>query len=254
MLVGFALVERANADEQERDALARQLDASAIRRLEEDPELSLPLASTSARLSPTETAEDALRRSLLTSNGRDVYRTGGPITELEFAPDGSRYAFTSDDGQARVLDAATGEESFARNVGQAGGVSFGSLLVHGSSGPPRILDEATGEAICRIGSKQVADAVLVGDFAVLARNGMGYVWNTKRCKLVRPLGRVGETSVSVVASPNGRRAAFVSGTEARIVDVPSGRVRYRLKHPGKQPGRLRGRSRASSSAPTGDAS
>ena len=230
VLVGFALVERANADEQERDALARQLDASAIRQLEEDPELSLLLASTSARLSPTETAEDALRRSLLTSNVRDVYRTGGPITELEFAPDGSRYAFTSDDGQVRVVDAATGEESFALAVGQAGGVSFGSLLVHGSAGPPRVLDEATGEAICTIGSKKVADGVLAGDFAVVARNGIGYVWNTRRCRLVRTLGRVGETSVSVVASPNGRRAAFVSGTEARIVDVPSGRLRFRVTH------------------------
>jgi WD40 repeat protein len=233
VLVGFALVQRANADEQAREARARQLDASAIRLLEEDPELSMLLASASARMSPTSTAEDALRRSLLTSNVRDVYRTNGPITDLEFHPDGTRYAFTSDDGWARVLDTATGEETVARRVGQAGGVSFGSLLVHGSAEPPRVLEQVTGRPLCRLGPAPVADAVLAGDFAVLARNGIGHVWQARPCKLVRTLGRVGETSVSVVASPNGRRAAFVSGREARIVDVPSGRARFRLKHPGR---------------------
>ena len=80
VVAGFALVQRANANEQEREAQARTLDASAIRLLEEDPELSLLLASESARRSPSPTAEDALRRSLLTSNVRDVYQTDGEIT------------------------------------------------------------------------------------------------------------------------------------------------------------------------------
>jgi WD40 repeat protein len=232
VVTAFALVQRANANEQEGEAQARTLDASAIRLLQLDPELSLLLASESARRSPSPTAEDALRRSLLTSNLRDVYRTDGEIRGLEFAPNGRQFAFASDDGLARVVDASTGEEVAARRIGPDGGVSFGSLLVHGASGPPRQLDPATGEVRCALGSRSVADATTAGEFAVVVRNGIGYIW-TSRCRLVRTIGRVGKTAVRVVGSPNGRRVAFLSGRFALVVDIPSGRVVFELEQPGE---------------------
>ena len=233
VVAGFALVQRSNANEQSREAQARRLDASAIRLLEEDPELSLLLASESARRAPAPTAEDALRRSLLTSHVRDVFMTDGPITELAFAGDGRQIGFASEDGSARVVDTSTGEEIAVHTVGSNGGVSFGSILVHGSSGPARVLDPATGEPRCSVGRAPVADAVVAGRFVVTVRNGIGAVSDVSSCRLVRSMGRVGQTAVRLVASPNGRRVAFLSGREARIVDPRTGRVLYRLLHPGE---------------------
>jgi WD40 repeat protein len=233
VVTGFALVQRENANEQSREAQARRLDASAVRLIEEDPELSLLLASESARSSPAPTAEDALRRALLSSRVRDVYKTGDQIIELGFAPDGKHVGFTSDDGRVRVADVSTGEIVVDRRVGPDGGVSFGSVLVHGSATAPQALEPATGELRCTLGSRSVADATTAGEFAVVVRNGIGYVWDTSGCKLVHTIGRVGKTAVKVVASPSGRRVAFLSGREARIVEVPSGRAAYRLEHLGE---------------------
>jgi WD40 repeat protein len=229
---GFALVERENANERSREARARSLDASAVRLLEDDPELSLLLASESARTSPAPTAEDALRRSLLTSHVRDVYRTDGEIRELELEAGSSRVAFASDDGFVRVVDTESGEELVRSRVGAEGGVSFGSLLVHGGSGPPQMLDPATGKVRCTVGSRSVADAVIAGEHVVVVRNGIGSIW-TDGCRLVRTIGRVGETAVRIVPSPDGERVAFLSGRFALVFDVPSGRVAHRLEQPGE---------------------
>ena len=67
----FALVQRSNAEDKERDARARRLDASAVALLQSDPELGLLLASESARMSPGAAAEDALRQSLLASHAAE---------------------------------------------------------------------------------------------------------------------------------------------------------------------------------------
>ncbi len=236
VIIGFALVQRANAKERSREAEARSLDAAAVRQLEEDPELSLLLASESARSSPSPTAEDALRRSLLTSHVREVYETGGEITHVEFARDGRHVAFVSDDGQARVVESSGGRGVF-RNVGPGGSVSFarkgGLVLLRGDAMPPRLVVSRNGELSCRLGSASAADATTVGEFAVVVRNGIGYVWRMGECALVHTIGRVGATAVRLVGSPDGRRVAFLSGREARIVDAESGRVAFRLEHPGE---------------------
>ena len=235
VVIGFAVVQRASAREQSREAEARSLDAAAIRQLEVDPELSLLLASESARRSPAPTAEDALRRSLLTSHVRKVYRAQGEVTDLEFAPDGRHVAFTSDDGQARVVE-PSGSGDVVRSVGSGGGVSFakegGLVLLRGSATPPQVIT-AGGDLLCELGPTRAADATTAGEFATVVRNGIGYIWDLSECKLVHTIGPVGETAVRVVGSPDGRRVAFLSGREARIVDVPSGRVAYRLEHLGE---------------------
>jgi WD40 repeat protein len=232
VVASFALVQRSNANERSREARARSLDASAIRLLEDDPELSLLLATESARTSPSPTAEDALRRALLTSHVRDVYTTGGEIRELALEPDGSHVAFASDDGWARVVDVATGDELAQTRVGPEGGVSFGSLLVHGDTGPPQLLDEASGDVRCTVGSRSVADGAIADEHVVVVGNGIASVW-TEGCRLLRTIGRVGQTAVRVLASPDGRRAAFLSGRFALVVEIPSGRRAFQLEQPGE---------------------
>jgi WD40 repeat protein len=239
-VVAFGVLQQRNAEEKSRDAKARKLDASAIALLPEDPELSLLLAGESAQLAPGPTAEDALLQSLLTSRVRDVYKTGGPITSIALAPRGGRLAgYASEDGIARVVDLRTGAERLATKVGAAGRVSFApdgtEVLVKGDAGPPRVLDVDDGRVVCALGSagEVAADAVLLGSHAVAVRNGAGYVWDTRTCRLTRTIKGVGSTAVRVVASPDGTRVAFLSGRDARIADPARGRILHRLNHPGE---------------------
>jgi WD40 repeat protein len=239
-VVAFGVLQQRNADEKSRDAQARKLDASAIALLSEDPELSVLLARESAQLAPGPTAEDALLQSLLTSRLRDVYETGGPITSVATAPRGGKLVgYASEDGVARVVDLRTGDERFATTVGAGGRVSFApdgtAVLASGDAGPPRVLDVADGRVLCALGSKgdAAADAVLLGSQAVAVRNGVGYVWDTRTCRLSRTIRGVGSTAVRVVASPDGTRVAFLSGRDARIADPVRGRVLHRLTHPGE---------------------
>ncbi len=75
----YALSQRSEAREQARDAKASELVASADAALDQDPELSLLLASEAARLVPGERSERALRRALLASRVRRVVDVGEPL-------------------------------------------------------------------------------------------------------------------------------------------------------------------------------
>ena len=233
----FAFVQRANAEDKERDARARRLDASAVALLQSDPELGLLLATESARMSPGPAAEDALRQSLLASHARGIVRTRGPVGETAFSPDGRLLAFASESGWVRVRDLASGKDVFSRRVGKAGGVSFSedgsSLLLHGSASPPVEVDAGSGKVTCVLeeGGRPAGDAAIVGTYAVVVRNARGYLWDRARCRLLQTVDEVGKTAVRVVPSADGFRVAFVSGSMARVVEVPSGRQLLELPHP-----------------------
>ena len=232
VIAGFAVVQRANANENSRDAQARRLDASAIALLPEDPELSLLLAAESARTSPSPTAEDALVQSLLTSHVRATYAAGSSVSSVSFSPDGRQLAFAGENGRAHVFDVRTGSEILVRKVGPGGDVSFGApVLLRGAASPVRIVDPRTEKVRCVLA--RAADAAAAGRFVALVRNGIGYLWDARSCRRLRTVGRVGKTAVSLVASPDGTRAAFRSGREARVVAIPGGRTLFRLVHRGE---------------------
>jgi WD40 repeat protein len=238
-VVVFALVQRSNANEQAREAQARRLDAAAVALLPEDPELSLLLAAESARQAPAEPAEDALLQSLLASRIRDSFASEGPISDLAYSPDGRYLAYASDDGRVRVRDARTGEELFARRVGEGGGVAFSPdgelVLIHGAAGPAQVLDMPSGAPRCVLdeGGRAPADATLASGRAFVVRDGRAQVFDSETCRRVATIDDVGTTAVRVVASPSGNRVAFLSGRRAQVADVPSGRVLFSLEHPGE---------------------
>jgi len=244
VLVGalvFALVQQRNADEKAKDARASALDASAIALLPEDPELSLLLARESARLAPRPTSEDALLQSLLSSRVRATYDAGGPIVAAAFVPgDAPTVAFVDAVGTLRVIDVASGDAVATVDAG-AGSTATPSadgtyVVVRRENEPPTIVELPGGETRCALDDLggPAADAVPAGSRVVVVKNGVGSVWTAETCQLERTLGRVGSTAVRVTASDDGRKAAFLSGREARVFDLarPRQRVR-RLVHPGE---------------------
>ena len=139
------------------------------------PSSSLLLASESARSSPSPTAEDALRRSLLTSQVREVHETGGAITDVAFARDGRHVAFTGDDGQARVVQSAGGRRVSATSgqVAESPLRRRGVALLRGRLDASALVVSRNGELSCQLGPASAADATTVGEFASSCETASG---------------------------------------------------------------------------------
>ena len=204
------------------------------------PELSLLLASRSARLSPSNTGEDALRQALLTSRVRDRHVTGGRINELGYSRSGEYIAATSDDGKVYVWSTRSGREILSRDVGADGGVSFDRqrdrIVLQGRGGLAVVVALPSGDVVCRLdaGTGAATDAVIGRKHVVTARNGIGYVWDAGSCELLHTIERIGETPATVVASPNGAAGCIrLGGRFARILEVADGQIIARLEHPGE---------------------
>jgi WD40 repeat protein len=106
----FAVTQRGEARDQARLAQSRELAASALSVVAEDPELALLLALEGAETEATPQAESALREALISSRVRTVAADHeGPITQTAFGPEGRLIVTASDDGTARLFVAMTGE-------------------------------------------------------------------------------------------------------------------------------------------------
>ncbi len=235
----FAIAQQKNADEKSRDAQARRLDASAVALVTEDPELGLLLARESARLAPGPTAEDALLQSLLSSRVRATYEVDAPADAVAFAPNPPSVVYVGRNGELTVIDVDDAHSSVLGNV-SAGSTALYSrgnsfIVVREPAASPRVIDGRSGRHRCVLTGVggAAADAAPAGEYVIVVRNGVGSVWSASTCERLRQLGRVGTTAVRIVVSPDGKRAAFLSGREARVVAVPSGKTRYRLRHPGE---------------------
>ena len=238
-VTAFALDQRREAQQQTREAKARGLDATAAALLQTDPELALLLASESARISPTPSAESVLRQALTLSHLRGLYPTDGEIVDLEVAPDGLLAAFASRDGTARLVDLAQGREVWRKQVGPGGGVSFARrrddvLLIHGGSLAPTLVDARTGVVRAAFGDATVRDAAMSGDGRlVLTLDGDLVIWDAESTQVLERVN-VGRDGIELVPSPEGRRAAIrFRSRVAPVVSLASGVVAYELEHGGR---------------------
>ena len=175
----YAVTQRTEAREQARNAKANELEANADALLASDPELSVVLASEAARLVPGESAERALRRSLLDSRVRAVADVGDAL--LAARSQGKQLVGVTEGGELVRANPITGEVVSRVATGVAADdASFaddGTALITGRDGRLRLVvpdgevqgvprvDDARGATISADGSRA----------AVIAREGVRLV-------------------------------------------------------------------------------
>lgn len=153
-LAVWALVERGTAQEQQRLAVSRELSASSLLTLDDDPELSALLAVEAASTAPTVQAEDALRSALANTRSQLILRGHSTdLAEARYSPDGRRIVTASDDNTGRLWNAETGRPlAVLRGHGvPLGGAEFspdGSrVLTYAQDYSTRIYDGKSGRRV-----------------------------------------------------------------------------------------------------------
>jgi WD domain, G-beta repeat len=152
----LAVWQKRVATDQRDSARARELAARAAAALEIDPVVAVRIAAEGVRLKPLPEAEDELRAALADSRlGASAVLRGhrGPVFVATFDPTGTRVLTASDDGTARIWDAATGA-ILAVLHGRPGDTSIAvfdhqgtRVVTAGSPGIVSVWDAATGKRL-----------------------------------------------------------------------------------------------------------
>jgi WD40 repeat protein len=222
----YALSQRSEAREQARDAKASELVANADAELEQDPELSLMLASEAARLVPGQRAERALRRALLASRVRAVVNVGSPLVAASAA--GRNVVAVTESGDVVDASPATGRASRRAATGvtatEASIADDGTVLVTARNGDVRLVSRngetrrlATGARAAAV-SPDGTRAVVVYD------RGVVRLFAVPTTGVLHTYSHPG--AIAAAISPDNTRV--LTGSEDDTVRVWSGRSGRRI--------------------------
>ena len=243
------------------DARKRALDAARqaeARRLAAAAELALAspgaahqaaiaLAIESLRLVPTIEGDIAARHAIRTAPiQRSRLEHDGPVRSVAFSPDGTKIATGSEDGTARVFDAAaSGELCRLNHDGPVRSVAFspdGTKIATGSEdGTARVFDAAASGELCRLNHdgpvRSVAFSPDGTKIATGSEDGTARVFDAAASGELCRLNHDGPVR-SVAFSPDGTKVATGSGQllsamgSARVFDAATGAELCRLDHDG----------------------
>jgi len=125
-----AQAEQQRAESEKQLAKSRELAIAALNNLEADPERSILLALHAIAESNTLESQDALHRAVQASRVQLTVRHADIVEHITYSPDGTRFATASDDGTAKVWEAATGGELLTLETGPSAAVAFSSEGSH----------------------------------------------------------------------------------------------------------------------------
>ena len=213
----YALSQRAQANEQERQSRSRALTNSSLLQLDRDPELALLLAREAEKLEPSRSAENALRSALIAFRTRSVVSVDAPI-----AAAAARGAVWAVDGHG-VLHGGGQRSELDSSVSAAAFDADARLVVVSGPKGVRVRDLATGV------TRRVADGA-AGQRLALARTAAAIASRDGRIQLVelpslrRSVVRVPTKPTGVAIRRDGGAFAVTNGHVARVFDA-RGRLR-----------------------------
>ena len=217
------------AEQESRLSSSRELAAAALNNLNVDPERSILLAlqaiSTTYSVDKTWTseAENALHRSVLASHVLlTVQAHNAQVWSVAFSPDGTRLATASQDGTAKIWDAATGKplltlQVFSSTTGLKGGANSvvfspdGKLLATASDDKQvRLWDPVTGQLMRTLsGHTDQVDTVRFSPDGTLlgsaSADKTAKVWDVATGRELLTLRGHTEGVISITFSPDNKR-------------------------------------------------
>ena len=233
-VTAFLLSQRAN--QQARLSASRELAAAAISNLDVDPERSILLALQSVSVAHTAEAEDALHKAVLASRARlTIKGHDAEIWRLAFSPDGTKLASASQDGTAKVWDAATGDELLSlrgHTLGGVNSVTFSPdgkrLATAGDDNTVRVWDAATGQELLRLSghTDPVLDVMFSPDGKHVASASVdqtAMIWHAETGRKLFTLRRHTDVVRHIFFSPDGTRLSTASFDRAvKVWDATTG--------------------------------
>ena len=224
---GRATANAREAEDQAALARARELAAIANTTLELDPDLSMHLALQSLDQEYTLQGEEALRRALVSPPVQFTLQGhAGAVYRVEYDQEGKRLVTASEDGTARIWDAASGRELWVLrgHEGPVNAAVFSPdgqfVATAGEDKTVRIWDANTGEQL-RLLNKHSATVNSVafspdGRYIVSASDDQtARVWRVSNGTQVHTLQAHTALVSSALFSPNGEWIA-TGGYDARI--------------------------------------
>jgi acyl carrier protein len=199
----FAVWQSRIASDERDAARARELAARSSVDLNVDPVAAVRLAAAGVRNKPLPEAEDALRAALADSRlGASSVLRGhqGTVFDAEFDHSGTRIVTSSDDGTARVWDAATGR-------------------------PIAVLRGRPGETKSAVFDRQGKRIVTAGSPGVVV------VWDAATGKKLATMHNRGNVVYRASFDPQGRRVVTADDIGARIWDAKTGALLMTLPQP-----------------------
>ena len=221
----FALVERSHSQADARRARAGTLAANATIQLRVDPQQSLRLALTAARLHPGRAEEDVLRNALIAARLRRSLPAGAPVVTARFSPDGRSLLFGTRNGTVRAYDTRT--------------LRLGH--VYHEDGPmPALLFGRDGRMLSTgaFASGVPIRAGLIdrrGNIVVtISTSGLVRIFDVRTAKLLRELRTRGKAiPQSAALDPAGRLLVTQAGDRfARVYALRPGRLVHKLAQKG----------------------
>ncbi len=242
----FALAQRHDARDQARRARGRELAARALTATSVAPIEAVRLAVRAVQTDPSDEVADVLRTTLRNLRTKAVLRAGGPVTDVEFSPDGRLLLAASSDGKARLYRATDGKTIHAFDQGAPVAAAVfspdgGTVATAGDDGSARVWRTHTGAELYRLRhGGPVTSVTFSRDGTMIATtslDGTARIWNAatgRQIQLIRHPGGVASASFSGDGSLLVTRLvpAANDGT-ARVWDVASGSLRA-LLHQGRR--------------------
>lgn len=233
----FALTQRSAARSQARKAHARELDATALSQIDDDPQSSLSLAVEAAKLQGTAQSEDVLRRALLASRLRALLRARGPVTAAVYSRDGTRILMGSLDGRVRLYDGRTHRLLHTLDDGtpttSAALSGDGRVFVTGGqNGWARVRTRGNEKLLAVRHGSPIRSVALDPESSLVVTTGgtSAKLWRVEDGALLATIP-MAKPVTRAVFSPDGRLLA-VSGNDHRVLLVDTSRTRVvrRLDH------------------------